>query len=571
MKMKMLVFAILAAMCSFAEPVVIGGSGGMAADHRLESRRHEGIPSIAVDPVTGRLWTTWYGGVTPNEDNNNYLILSTSCDGGKTWKEVMYYDPDGAGPVRAFDCELWVSPDGKLRWTWTERKVVLRGEALPDGRPSDAGWWAGHSDRDAIRGDRLMMMTLDAGKEPSVRDLVPREIGRGVMMCKPIVAKNGDWIFPVSRWFEEKSAGLLVSSDGGRTFAWTGAASIPECIRTFDEHCVVEMPDGRLRIWMRTNNGEMTSDSLDWGKTWTVAVSANFKAPPTRHVVRRLVSGNLLLVAHGATDENPGRSKLTAFLSRDDGETWQGGLLLDVRRRSSYPDVDQDPDGTIYAVWDNDRCVKREVLFARFVEDDVLAGRPISQGCSIGVKVSAAPLGSVKFFMPLPDCSIKYLGGTNETLLCAGRASGDEARSIAELVDELIVSGSVGVADMMEGIAYGNPPSGIVSGDALTALVRTMWMSTPDGGLAAVAFAPSRVVAQTNAGEVEFEMITDYPYGRKVTIRDVRGTGYFPLLVRIPSWCGRKDAGTFAEFAFNWKPGREVTLDFQNHQEKRQK
>ena len=48
----------------------------------------------------GRLWATWYAGVTPAEDFNNYVVLSSSGDGGSTWQEVLTVDPDGGGPVR---------------------------------------------------------------------------------------------------------------------------------------------------------------------------------------------------------------------------------------------------------------------------------------------------------------------------------------------------------------------------------------------------------------------------------------------------------------------------------------
>ena len=89
--------------------------------YAVGSRHHEGIPSIAVSPVNGRLWATWYASNTGCEDANNYVVLSTSADGGETWREVAVYDPDPGGPVRAFDPELWIAPDGLLRWTWTER------------------------------------------------------------------------------------------------------------------------------------------------------------------------------------------------------------------------------------------------------------------------------------------------------------------------------------------------------------------------------------------------------------------------------------------------------------------
>ena len=84
--------------------------------HAVTNRAFQGIPSTAVSPG-GRLWATWYAGKTPGEDHNNYVVLSTSGDGGNTWKEVLVVDPDEEGPVRAFDPELWIAPDGRLGTT----------------------------------------------------------------------------------------------------------------------------------------------------------------------------------------------------------------------------------------------------------------------------------------------------------------------------------------------------------------------------------------------------------------------------------------------------------------------
>jgi hypothetical protein len=41
---------------------------------------------------------------------------------------------------------------------------------------------------------------------------------------------------------------------------------------------------------------------------------------------------------------------MTAFVSDDDGATWNGGLLLD-ERESSYPDGIQAEDGTTSVLW----------------------------------------------------------------------------------------------------------------------------------------------------------------------------------------------------------------------------
>lgn len=353
---------------------VLGTPAKDLSIYERANRLHEGIPSIAVDPKTGRLWATWYGGATNSEDSNNYVVLSTSSDRGATWKEVLIYDPDGEGPLRAFDCELWVSPDGRLRWFWSERKVRIRGSLNKPDTPELLCVYAGH---DHPESDRLLMMTLDADREPQEPFEPPRTIGKGVMMCKPIIAKNGDWVLPVSHWFQEESAKLLFSSDGGTTFRLSeGGATMPTPWRTFDEHCVVEMADGSFRIWARTNRGCRMSATPDRGKTWTPETTANFGFPPTRTTVRRLKSGRILLVKHGndVKSNGGGRNCLTAFLSDDEAQTWKGGLVLDPRKGGSYCDVDQAPDGTIYAIWDFGRTTTRDILHARFTEEDILAG-----------------------------------------------------------------------------------------------------------------------------------------------------------------------------------------------------
>ena len=68
---------------------------------------------------------------------------------------------------------------------------------------------------------------------------------------------------------------------------------------------------------------------------------------------------------------------LTAWLSADEGKTWQGGLMLDERKGISYPDGFQAPDGTIYISYDRNRATDGEILLAQFTERDILAGEPV--------------------------------------------------------------------------------------------------------------------------------------------------------------------------------------------------
>jgi hypothetical protein len=113
----------------------------------------------------------------------------------------------------------------------------------------------------------------------------------------------------------------------------------------------------------------------------------------TRFFLRRLQSGALLLVRNDAPER--GRSHMTAFLSDDDGASWRGGLLLD-QRESPYTDGVQAANGAIYVIYDHQRyTLNRDgaegvgsVVMATFREEDVRAGRPVTEGVRLRAVIS---------------------------------------------------------------------------------------------------------------------------------------------------------------------------------------
>ena len=369
----------LAAGCASLPPAEEAAVVEPAARHAAGLRKHTGIPSVAVSPRNGRLWVTFYGGVTPGEDSNAYVPLMTSADGGATWRTVCAAEP--AKGRRVFDPELWVAPDGRLRWTFTSR--ACRPVDVSNQKP-----YAG--DEGDETSDLLLMAELNAECEPECRPAL-RRVADGVMMCKPIVARDGAWILPVARWYAEPSACFFASTDEGRTFAFRGGVThFPKSNRLYDEHTVVEKANGDLLTFIRAKENPtcLESESTDGGRTWAAAKKARFEHTSSRHFLRKLRSGNLLLVKNGAIGEDVGRKRLTAFLSTDDGRTWRGGLVLDPRGDVSYPDGDQAPDGTIYLVHDHDRLNAQEVLLDVFTEADVLAGKIVSASSRLGMPVT---------------------------------------------------------------------------------------------------------------------------------------------------------------------------------------
>lgn len=316
-----------------------------------EARMFQGIPALERAP-SGRLWAAWYGGGV-TEDRHNYVLLVTSADDGRTWSGPrVVIDPDGPGPLRAFDPCLWHDPLGRLWLFWAQGS----GEPLEEGHML---WAATATDSDQ--------------EQPTWSE--PRRIAPGVMMNKPVVLSTGEWLLPVARWRAEGSAGVYVSTDQGAAWSLRGQANIPSPKdRNCDEHMVVERRDGSLWMLVRTVYGIGESVSTDRGRTWTDARPFFMRHCTSRFFLRRLRSGRLLLVKHGPLQERTPRCNLIAYLSDNDGRTWFGGLLIDERLGVSYPDAVQAPDGCLYLIYDFDRQGAKEILLCTLEEEDIAQG-----------------------------------------------------------------------------------------------------------------------------------------------------------------------------------------------------
>ncbi len=323
------------------------------AAHALKTRAFQGISSMAVSHG-GTLWAVWYAGKTPAEDDNNYVVLACSQNKGKSWKELLIIDPDGEGPVRAFDPEVWVDPQNRL-WVFWAQAIKHEGAI--------AGVWN--------------IINPDADNSEKIQWTRPNRITNGIMMCKPVILAFGRWCLPVSTWREtDYSAKVIYSDDEGKSWDILGSCHVPPLYRNYDEHMLIEKRDGTLWMLVRTTYGIGESFSKDGGKTWSHLLPANISHVMSRFFIRRLQSGNLLLVKHGMINERlPKRSHLMAFISKDDGISWSDGLLIDERESISYPDGDQAKDGTIYITYDRGRTTDREILFFSIKEEDILNKR----------------------------------------------------------------------------------------------------------------------------------------------------------------------------------------------------
>lgn len=379
--------ALFAADPAMERPRIILNPG---PEYQDTGRKWQGIPGIER-ASNGRLWATWYSGGT-GEGRQNFVLISTSGDDGQSWSPIkVAVDPDGL--VRAYDPVLWIDPTGKLWLFWAQSYTKW------DGR---GGVWAIRNDNPASEDARWSE---------------PRRIADGVMMNKPTVTRAKEWLLPIAGWArnpeierENRAANLnlspesiehhthrspdrygssvWVSTDQGKTFQLRGKATPPDT--DFDEHMVVERKDGSLLMLARTRFGIGASISTDKGRTWSGWTDTGIPHPTTRFFIRRLKSGNLLMIRH-APQADRKRSHLAAYLSTDDGATWTGELMLDERMNVSYPDGVQAPGGAIYIIYDRERTKAREILMAVFREEDIRAGKFQSTGARQKVIINRIP------------------------------------------------------------------------------------------------------------------------------------------------------------------------------------
>jgi predicted neuraminidase len=342
-------------------------------EYGSDKRRFQGIPSIEVTKK-GRLWALWYAGGPnePGEGPGNYVVAITSEDDGKSWStpRVVIDPPDD---IRAFDAVLWLDPLGRLWLFWAQSQGTY------DGR---AGVW---------------FIRTDDPDQLKPRWTEPRRITNGIALNKPTVLTNGEWMLPIGVWVrkaggntpaphrfylkDEIGSAVWVSTDQGESWSLRGRADIPD--RSFDEHMIIERMDGSLWMLVRTMYGIGESISGNTGRTWSAGQPSGIPHVCSRFFIRRLASGNLLLVRHNpppGVDGAPStvRSHLTAYLSADEGHTWYGGLCLDERVSVSYPDGAQHADGRILIIYDYDRKCSKQICMAILTEDDVAAGRIVS-------------------------------------------------------------------------------------------------------------------------------------------------------------------------------------------------
>lgn len=252
-----------------------------------------------------------------------YLAARISNDGGRTWSQDEQVVVPNEGGMNVMSVSLLRLRSNRIALFY------LRKHSLEDCRP-------------------VMRVSEDEGKTWSEPIQIIREpVGYYVMNNDRVIqTSTGRLIAPVALHnlpgYEKPDwTGKITtyhSDDEGRT--WQRSKSLlvgkrPDGSREIvQEPGVVELRDGRLMMWMRTNGGsQFVCYSTDHGGHWTEPRPGNLISPRSPASIERIpATGDLVAVWNDHSDipdelRNK-RTPFTAALSRDEGQTWEPPVVI---------------------------------------------------------------------------------------------------------------------------------------------------------------------------------------------------------------------------------------------------
>jgi predicted neuraminidase len=191
----------------------------------------------------------------------------------------------------------------------------------------------------------------DQGRNWSPVEHLPAGI-LGPIKNKPLVLADGTIVSGTSvESYQAWTPWIERSVDGGRTWTRHGPIVYPGENYGAIQPAVVRLPDGRLRILVRTTHkiGRICyADSADRGLTWTDLKATSLENPDSGIDAVTLADGRIALVYNPTTR---GRTPLSLAVSRD-GTNWKRVLdLEDSPGEYSYPAIIQDAGGSLHVTY----------------------------------------------------------------------------------------------------------------------------------------------------------------------------------------------------------------------------
>ena len=181
----------------------------------------------------------------------------------------------------------------------------------------------------------VMRLSVDEGKtwtQPTT--IIPdSQIGYYVLNNDRVVQlESGRLVAPVA---SNQHIMTYLSDDNGRTWRRGRGVLRPWDVEKgraskFQEPGVVELKDGRLFMWIRTDGGsQYVSYSQDGGETWSPHRPSNITSPLSPASIERIPKTGDLLMVWNSNGIDSRRTPFNVAISRDEGRTWENVKVLE--------------------------------------------------------------------------------------------------------------------------------------------------------------------------------------------------------------------------------------------------
>jgi hypothetical protein len=324
--------------------------------------RHPRFGEGSVVPLKdGRLFVCYTRFERGARDNSPADICSrTSKDGGKTWSRTRVLVSRDEAKENVMSASVLRLKNGDLllltlrKHGWGDCNAYVRrstDEFETLGGPVNVTGTKGYH---IVNNDRLVQ--LSTGRLVAPASLHTKKGGQG---------REG--------WTPYGRMRAFISDDDGKTWRLGGEVPKPGKKVMLQEPGVVELKDGRLWMWMRTDAGcQYQSFSKDGGLSWSAPEPSNIKSPRSPAQIKRVPwTGDLMIVWNDHSGDHPyprnaaeghkNRTPLCGAISADDGKTWRRSRVIAHRDGGNfaYPSITFLKDRVIVGHWD---CVVRKEM-----------------------------------------------------------------------------------------------------------------------------------------------------------------------------------------------------------------
>lgn len=283
------------------------------------------------------VYTQFYGG--DRDESAARLVGITSDDGGRTWSPAPRTLVENTG-ANVMSVSLLRLQDGRIALFHIKKESRIEGHPYVCFSADEGASWT---------------TPLRVVKAPGYYELNnDRAIQlRGGRIIVPVGAyRQRDTNVHTYESLDFRAITMwYFSDDGGATWRespeWL-ASPVPSTKEGLQESGVIELADGSLLGWFRTDLGsQFMARSKDAGDSWTPAEPSDLKSPTSCAGIKRLPGSDRLLAVWNdhsgrwsippladTTRNARRRTPLVSGISADGGRTWQNRKLLE-----------SDPDG----------------------------------------------------------------------------------------------------------------------------------------------------------------------------------------------------------------------------------